>query len=189
MSGNDKVMQRWRRGLYLLFIAASGIACSNTLKENGHSSSPSALVAPPFDSLAIVVFNRPMETVRLIVAREGGNSTTTLVRLPGAKQSASLLDSIGPVRKDPEMVRELLKTFDLWALNAPNAPGAACTTVYGERSCMISKNDYSIVMMVRSGQQIRVQRYIDLESSTANPMARALGDFVLSWAHKRAGRG
>lgn len=83
------------------------------------------------------------------------------------------------------MVVQMLNAFDLWALNAPDAPGAACRTVLGQRSCSITFIDYSLVMQVQSGRDVRVQRYTRLEKSTANQSARALGDFVFAWARKR----
>ena len=85
------------------------------------------------------------------------------------------------------MVVRMLNAFDIWALNAPDAPGAACRTVMGERSCSITFNDYSLVMRVQSGQEVRVQRYTGLEKSKSNQSARALGDFVFEWARNRGG--
>jgi len=87
------------------------------------------------------------------------------------------------------MVVRLLNSFDIWALNAPDAPGAACRTVLGERSCSITFNDYSLVMRVQRGREVRVQRYTGLEKSTSNRSARALGDFVFEWARQREGGG
>lgn len=80
-------------------------------------------------------------------------------------------------------------SFDVWAMNAPNAPGAACRTVDGQRSCAITWEDYSVVMRVESGGDVRVQRYTGLEKSTGTPSVRALGDFVLAWASKLEGSG
>lgn len=82
------------------------------------------------------------------------------------------------------MVVRMLASFDIWALNAPDAPGAACKTVRGQRSCSITFNDYSLVMRVQRGRQVRVQRYTGLENSTSNQSARALGDFVFAWARR-----
>ena len=79
----------------------------------------------------------------------------------------------------------MLDSFDIWAMNAPDAPGAACRTVNGQRSCAITWEDYSLVMRVESGGTARVQRYTGLERSTGNPSARALADFVLAWARER----
>ena len=87
------------------------------------------------------------------------------------------------------MVERMLSSFDIWALNAPDAPGAACRTVLGQRSCSITFNDYSLVMQVQRGREVRVQRYTRLEKSTSNRSARALGDFVFAWARMREGRG
>ena len=87
------------------------------------------------------------------------------------------------------MVVQMLNSFDIWALNAPDAPGAACRTVLGQRSCNITFNDYSLVMQVQRGREVRVQRYTGLEKRTSNQSARALGDFVFAWARKRDGRG
>ena len=163
-------------------------ACSPRSERSVQPSSSRAGASPPLDSMIIVVLNRPIETVRLTVARDRGASITTLTRMPAPGRPGALLDSIGPVTEDPEMVRELLRTFDVWAMNESNAPGASCTTVDGLRNCIVVDDDYSIVMMVRSGQHVRVQRYIDLHSRTASRQARALGDFILAWAHERDDR-
>ena len=123
----------------------------------------------------------------LAVIRDAGESTVVLFRQARDGQPRIVLDSIGPGPKEqePEEVREMLASFDVWALNAPNAPGAACRTVNGERSCAITWNDYSLVMRVESGGQVRVQRYTGLEKSTGHASARALADFVLAWARER----
>ena len=100
-----------------------------------------------------------------------------------------MLDSAGPGQKVPDEVVALLDSFDLWAMNAPNAPGAACMTLDEQRICNRTVNDYSLAMKVQSGTEVRVQRYTGLDKSTAHPAARALGDFVLGWARKREARG
>lgn len=58
-------------------------------------------------------------------------------------------------------------------------------TVRGGRTCSITVNDYSLVMRVQRGRDVRVQRYTGLEHSTGNPTARALADFVFAWARAR----
>jgi len=83
------------------------------------------------------------------------------------------------------MAVRMLDAFDLWALNAPDAPGAACRTILGERSCSITFNDYSLVMQVQRGREVRVQRYTGLEKRNSNHSARALGDFIFAWARTR----
>ena len=171
--------------LCLVTLAAG---CSRGIEQGARHSSSRASMSPQLDSMIIVVLNRPVETVRLTVVRHGGASITTLTRMPGQGRPGELLDSIGPVRGDPEMVRELHRRFDIWAMNEANAPGASCTTVAGQRNCVVVDDDYSVVMMVRSGPQVRVQRYIDLHSSASSRQARALGDFILAWAHERGGR-
>ena len=85
------------------------------------------------------------------------------------------------------MVERMLRSFDIWALNAPDAPGAACRTVLGQRSCAITFNDYSLVMQVQRGREVRVQRYTGLEKSTSNRSARELADFIFAWARMREG--
>jgi hypothetical protein len=96
-----------------------------------------------------------------------------------------LLESIGPTRKDAAEIVALLDSFDIWAMNAPDAAGASCRTERGRRKCVIAHNDYSVVMLVAGGGQVRVQRYIGLEQRTSSESARALGDYILAWARKR----
>ncbi len=81
----------------------------------------------------------------------------------------------------------MLESFDIWAMNHPDAPGAACRTVNGERSCNITWNDYSLVMRVESGDDFRVQRYTGLETMPSSWPARGLGDFVLAWVRRIEG--
>jgi hypothetical protein len=107
----------------------------------------------------------------------------TLAR-PARENPRVLLDSVGPAPLDAEMVRAMLDSFDVWAMNAPDAPGAACKTVLRIRRCYPTFKDYSLVMRVESGGEIRVQRYTGLQKNTSNRSARALGDFVLAWARQ-----
>ena len=165
-----------RRLLTVAMTAACCIGCSDP---------PTSPVSPPIDRLFLFARNWPTEEVELFVFREGGQSTIVLFRPAREGQPRVVLDSIGPAPEEPEEVGEMLASFDIWALNAPNAPGAACTTVNGERFCDITWNDYSLVMRVESGSHVRVQRYTGLEKSTGHPSARALGDFVLAWARER----
>ena len=161
-----------RRGLRLLICAAFSLGCG---------SEPTSSESPPIDRLLIYARNST-EEVEIAIIRNAGQSTVTLFIPARAEHPRIVLDSIGPLPEDTEEVRELLASFDVWALNAPNAPGAACRTVNGQRSCAITFNDYSLVMQVESGGKVRVQRYTGLEKSTGNPTARALADYVLAWA-------
>jgi hypothetical protein len=142
-------------------------------------------VSPPIDRLFIFVRKWPTEDVQLTLIRDAGESTVTLFRQARDGRPRIVLDSIGPAREDADMVVAMLASFDIWAMNAPNAAGAACRTVYGERYCAATIEDYSLVMRVESGDEVRVQRYTQLEKRTSSRSARALGDFVLEWARKR----
>ena len=168
-----------RSALCLLTFAAWSIGCSD------EPTSPAVL--PPIDRVLIYARNWPTEEVELAWVRESGHSTVTLFRPARDGQPRLVLDSIGPDLEDPEKVSEMLESFDIWAMNAPNAPGAACRTVNGQRSCAITWNDYSVVMQVERGGNVRVQRYTGLEKPTGDPSVRALGDFVLAWAREREG--
>lgn len=133
--------------------------------------------------------------MELTLTRDAHGSTAILVRpdydarLRAWRRSGTVLDSIGPAERDTDnMLARMLNSFDIWALNAPDAPGAACKTVMGQRSCSITFNDYSLVMRVQRGREVRAQRYTVLEKSTSNRSARALADFVFAWARKREGR-
>jgi hypothetical protein len=146
-------------------------------------------VSPPIDRLFVYARTWPTEEVELALIRDAGESTVTLFRPARDGRPRIVLDSVGPGPEDVEEVGAMLDSFDVWAMNAPNAPGAACRTVNGQRSCAITFNDYSLVMRVESGGEVRVQRYTHLELSTASPSARALADLVLAWARKREGGG
>lgn len=147
------------------------------------------IVSPPIDRLFIFVRDWPNDFVELSLIRDAGRSTLVLFRPPGDGQPRMVIDSIGPGPTEPEEVRAMLDSFDVWALNAPNAPGAACRTVNGQRSCYATANDYSLVMRVESGAEVRVQRYTGLEKSTGSQSARALGDFILAWVRLLEGGG
>ena len=141
-------------------------------------------VARPIDRLDLFVRNAAHEFVELSATRHvrGGEVTWYVQRYDGR------LRPLGPAEEETEMVVRMLNSFDLWALNDPDAPGAACRTVLGQRSCSITFNDYSLVMQVQSGRDVRVQRYTRLEKTTSNRSARALGDFVFEWARTRKER-
>ncbi len=172
------VFEAMRSGVCSLICAACCIGCTDPVTP------PAA--SPPVDRL--LIFARDLnEDVTLHLTRNAGGSTVVLFRQASPGQSRIVLDSVGPGPKEqePEEIRAMLASFDVWALNAPDAPGAACRTVNGQRSCAITFQDYSLVMQVERGGQVRVQRYTGLERSTGNQTARALADFVLAWARKR----
>ena len=188
-----------RRSLCLLICAASFIGCTTRARPAVAPASDEALrrdkpkalpaapaeasVTPPIDRVDLFVRNAAREAVELTLRRDTRGSTVTwyVVRYDGRRRP------VGPPEQDTDMVVRMLNAFDIWALNAPDAPGAACRTVMGERSCSITFNDYSLVMRVQSGQEVRVQRYTGLEKSKSNQSARALGDFVFEWARNRGG--
>ena len=170
-----------RRSLCLLICAACCIGCTNRAKPAVAPESAEALVAPPIDRVDLFVRNAAREFVELTATRHARGSTVTW----SVQRYDGRLRPIGPPVQDTDMVERMLSSFDIWALNAPDAPGAACRTVMGERSCAITFNDYSLVMRVQSGRKVRVQRYTGLEKSTSNRSARALGDFVFAWARER----
>ena len=174
-----KRLMRLTTCLWMLSLLAS---CSD-------STSPEPEVSPPIDRLFLFVRNWPTDYVELALTRDAAGVTLVLFHPPGDGQPRVVIDSIGPGATEPAEIRDLLATFDVWALNAPNAPGAACRTVDGERSCAITWNDYSVVMQVESGDEVRVQRYTRLDSSNSNSPARALGDFVLAWVQRIEGGG
>ena len=149
------------------------------------STSPAPPVeSPPIDRLLVFVRNWPTDYVELALTRDAAGVTLVLFHPPGDGQPRVVIDSIGPGATEPAEIGELLDSFDVWALNAPNAPDAACRTVNGERSCAITWNDYSVVMLVESGDEVRVQRYTRLDSTNSGSPARALGDFILAWVQR-----
>ncbi len=164
-------------------IVAIGVACCIGCGDS--PTSPAA--SPPIDRLFIYARNWPTEEVEIALIRESGKSTLTLFVPERVEHPRIVLDSTGPAPEEPEKVRLMLESFDIWAMNAPNAPGAACRTVNGQRSCNITFEDYSLVMRVESGGKVRVQRYTHLELNTAVPEARALADYVLAWARELDG--
>jgi len=172
--------------LCLLICLACCIRCTGRAKPNTLPVAPAAAVAAPtIDRLDLFVRNAAREAVQLTLVRDTRGGTVTWHVLRQDERGRPL----GPVEQDTDMAVRLLNSFDVWALNEPDAPGAACRTVMGERSCSITFNDYSLVMRVQSGQEVRVQRYTRLEKSTSNRSARALGDFVFAWARMRDGGG
>jgi hypothetical protein len=164
------------RYLALALAAAGGIGCTDK---------PTAPpVSPPIDRFYLFTRNWPTEEVELALIREGGQSTLTVFLPERDDHPRIVLDSVGPSPDEPAEITEMLATFDVWALNAPNAPGAACRTINGQRSCNITFEDYSLVMQVESGGQVRVQRYTHLEARSPSDPARALADFALAWARE-----
>ena len=141
--------------------------------------------SPAYDQIDIFVRNWPDDIVEFALVRKNGMTTVTLVRPAYDRQPRIVVDSVGPMIAYAPMVASLLDSFDLWAMNAPNAAGAACTTVAGQRNCVITTRDYSLVMQVKRGGKIRVQRYTGLAIRPRSPKARALGDFLLAWARQR----
>lgn len=175
------------RRLTIALVAACCLGCG----DDAPTSLDEGLASPSIDRLYIFARNWPDEDVTLVLIRDAGQSTMSLFRQEHEGQPRVVLDSIGPGPLDAEReeIRTLLASFDVWALNAPNAPGAACQTVNGARTCYPTFEDYSLVMRVESGGEVRVQRYTGLEKSTAVPSARALADFVLGWARRHDGGG
>lgn len=170
-----------RRARRLLLCTAFLIGCGDD------ATSPDA-VSPPITRLFIFVRDWPNDYVELALTREAVGSTLVFFRPPGDGRPRTVIDSIGPGAIEPPEIGTMLASFDIWAMNAPNAPGAACRTVNGERSCAITWNDYSLVMRVESGDDFRVQRYTGLETSAGNRDARELGDFILAWVRRIEGR-
>lgn len=158
------------------------LACSDP------STSPAPVPSPSpaaIDRLLIFARNWPTEEVEFALTRTDAGSTVVLFRPARDGNPRIVLDSVGPVAQDVADVRTMLETFDVWALNAADAPGAACRTVNGQRSCDVTWEDYSVVMLVEVDGVVRVQRYTGLESPTpARQPARALGDYVLAWARR-----
>lgn len=165
-----------RRGLCLVLCAA-GVGCSDS------PSSP-AQASPPIDRLFIFARNWPTDYVEVALIRSAGGSTTTLFRPYAPGRPRIVLDSIGPGPEEPEEIRTILDSFDVWAMTAPDAPDGACRTVNGERNCAITVEDYSVVLRVEGGGRAWAQRYTGLEKSTGNAAARALGDLVLAWGRR-----
>ena len=193
-------LRRAARGILCLLVCAGCcIGCTTRAKPAVAPESDAALrqgrpntlptaaaevsVAPPIDRLDIFVRNAARDAVQLTLTRDtrGGTETWYVRRHDGRQRP------LGRAEQATDMVVRMLNSFDLWALNEPDAPGAACRTVMGQRSCSITFNDYSLVMRVQRGREVRVQRYTRLEKSTSNQSARALADFVFAWARAREG--
>lgn len=174
-----KRLDRLTKCLLMLPLLAS---CSDSTSSGPEPS-------PPIDRLLVFVRNWPTEYVELALTRDAAGVTLVLFHPPGDGQPRVVIDSIGPGATEPDEVRELLAAFDVWALNAPNAPGAACSTVDGQRTCYPTSNDYSVVMQVERGDEVRVQRYTRLDSTNSSSRARALGDFILDWVRRIEGGG
>jgi hypothetical protein len=177
--GRRGAWQAVRGGLCVLACAAYSIGCTDA-----PTSPAQAFKSPPIDRLQIFVRDWPNEYVEIDVVRNAGQSTVIVFRPSQPGQPRILLDSIGPADRDAEEVAKLLKTFDVWAMAAPNAPGAACRMDGGGWTCNPTFNDYSLVMRVISGGVTRNQRYTRLEKTTSSNPVRALGDFILAWSRK-----
>ena len=175
-------MKGWKRLSMCLLMLPLLASCKD-------STSPAPEESPPIDRMFIFVRNWPTEYVELALTRDAAGVTLVLFHPPGDGEPRTVIDSIGPGAAEPEAIRDLLESFDVWALNAPNAPGAACTTSNGQRTCNPTSNDYSVVMQVESGDEVRVQRYTRLDSSNSSSQARALGDFILAWVRSIEGGG
>ena len=170
------------RSLCVLICVACFIGCTHRARPNALPAAPAeASVAPPIDRVDLFVRNAAREAVELTLMRDTrGNTVTWYVTRSDGRQRPT-----GPAEPDTDMVVRMLNSFDIWAMNAPDAPGAACRTVLGEWSCSITFNDYSLVMRVQRGKEVRAQRYTGLEKSTSNRSARALGDFVFAWRRRK----
>ena len=157
----------------------------------GCSDSPSSPDRPPIDRLELFARDTrefPGEEVEVILTRGSSGSTLTVFR-PGREWRPRLvLDSIGPGAQEPDEIREILASFDVWAMAERDAPGAACGTENGLWVCHPVSNDFTLVMGVGSGDEYRAQRYTHLELGTAVLSARALGDYLLSWARSLEAR-
>lgn len=169
-----------------LLVAACTLGCAGGTAPNAVPASRPA--SGSIDRFDIFVRNWPDDVAELALSRKDGRTTVTLARPGYEGRRRVLLDSIGPSEQHAPKVAAMLDSFDIWAMNAPNASGAACQTAAGRRNCVITHQDYSIVMLVRRGNRERVQRYTGLDTRTGNRRARALGDFILSWAREREGR-
>ena len=182
-------MQAVPAGLYLLLCAALCVGCSGRADTNALTPSTArATGTRSFDVL--LIFVRDWEAgedveLGLIRDRRTGRSTITLIREERVGRPRIVLDSIASGEKGADAVLAKLDSFDIWAMNAPNAPGAACRTVNGQRRCAITAQDYSLVMQVERGRRVRVQRYTHLERLASSRQVRALGDFILTWARER----
>ncbi len=172
----------------LLACAAICVGCANGAAPSTRPAAQvGALASPSITRFDIFVRNGPNDVVELALTRKAGRSTVTLVRPAYEGRPRVVLDSSGPSERDAERVVAMLDSFDIWAMNAPNAAGAACRPVGGRRNCIITFRDYSIVMLVRRGNRERAQRYTGLDTRSPNRRARALGDFILTWAREREG--
>ena len=172
----------------MLTCGAFTLACSQRTRPDAPGPASQSMSSRSFERVAIAVLG-VSESLHLTMERKKGYSTIVLVRMARNGLSARMLDSIGPIPTDPERVRQLLTSFDVWELNAPNSRGAACTTYRGERQCKLTVNDYSVVMEVVRRRNTRVQRYTGLEQDTSlsaprRRSARALGDFIFAWARE-----
>ena len=173
-----------RRHVTVAICAAFLIGCS----DEPTSTSPDH---PSINRLEMFVRDTrefPGEEVEFVLARSDSGSTLTVFRPAREWRPRLVLDSIGPGAQEPEEIREILASFDVWTMAAPDAPGAACAMANGQWICHPVSNDYTLVMGVASGDVYRAQRYTRLESSPASRPVRALGDFVLAWARRLEGQ-
>ena len=177
-------MGRYSR-MWLMLCMSCLCACASRAEPGAQQTAAARpFRAPPIDSLFIYA-RRPTEEVVFSLRRKDGGSRMELLRPARDGKPARVLAASGPGAPDAEEVVTMLRTFDVWSLNAPNAPGASCRTVKGQRKCIIAFQDYSIVMLVSSRGRVRVQRYIGLDEEGGHAGARALGDYLLAWAQQR----
>src|SRR3712207_3133848 len=112
-----------RSGLRLLICAVCCVGCNSARPA---SPDRREVAASEIDRLQIFVRDWPDDYVEIDFKRNAGESTLTIFRPPQPGAPRVLIDSIWPNREDPAEIVELLKSFNVWALAEPNAPGAAC---------------------------------------------------------------
>lgn len=166
----------WRTSLLAICVAFLG--CSD---------SPTSSAEPEIDRIDMFVRDTrefPGEEVEFELRRTASGSSLKVWRPAREWRARLLLDSIGPGAEEPEEIREILASFDLWALSAREAPGASCGTQNGAWTCHHASNDYTLVMGVGSGDTYTPQRYSHLELVPATQPVRMLADYVLEWARR-----
>lgn len=178
-------------------LASFCVALSLGCGDSDPAAPEGPLAMADIERMRIFVRNWPSETVSEYVQIEfeqiAGRSILLMYRPPQPAtatlpaQPRILLDSIGPQDYPPAEIVEIVNTFNVWAMADSNAVGAACSTRTGQWVCNPTFGDYSMVLGVETGGLCRSQRYTGLNTSTGNPTARALGDFVFAWSRTRAG--